>query len=87
MLSNMCELDAQVTLLSKQIKKHHNSSLTEMLMLFNLLTKGAMLMAHGAALICNKLSALFFIFFYPLYYTTYNTAHAALGYGTIVLYT
>ena len=29
----------------------------------------------------------FFFFLYPLYYTTYNTAHAALGYGAIVLYT
>jgi hypothetical protein len=28
-----------------------------------------------------------FLFFNPLYYTTYNTTHAALGYGAIVLYT
>jgi len=58
MLSNTHELDAQVALLSEQIKKHHNSSPTEMLALFNLLTKGATLMAHGAALIRNELSAL-----------------------------
>jgi len=29
----------------------------------------------------------YFFFFGPLYYTMYNTAHAALGYGAIVLYT
>ena len=58
MPSNARKLDAQVALLSERMRKHCNSSPTEMLALFNSLTKGATLMAHGAALIRDELSAL-----------------------------
>lgn len=56
--SNARELDAQVAPLSEQMRKRRNSSPTEIFALFKLLTKGATMMAHGAALICDELSAL-----------------------------
>jgi hypothetical protein len=56
--SNTRELDAQTTLLSERMRKHRNSSPTEMLMLINSLTKGATLMVHNATLIHDELSAL-----------------------------
>ena len=56
--SNTRELNAQTTLLSERMRKHRNSSPTEMLMLINSLTKGATLMIHNATLIHDELSAL-----------------------------
>lgn len=56
--SNMRELGAQLTLVSEQIKRHRNSSPTEMVIQLNSLVKGASVMVHTAALIRDELSAL-----------------------------
>ena len=58
MPSNMRKLGAQLTLVSKQIRRHHNLSPTEMVIQLNSLVKGVSVMVHTAALICDKLFAL-----------------------------
>jgi len=56
--NNMHELGAQWALVRKQIEKRHSSSPTERLAQLDSLVKGASMMAHGAVLIRDELSAL-----------------------------
>ena len=56
--SNIRELGAQLTLVSKQIRRHRNLLPTEMVIQLNSLIKGTLVIVHIAILIRDKLSTL-----------------------------